>query len=312
MEAVFLIKMTLKDWFEKAQKENFAIGAFNVDNMDIFKAVCIAAQRKKSPVILEFSPGEVSYFGLENIVDLVVNARAEFKIPIFLNLDHAKKVEDCLEAIKLADSDPGSEKKLRSGIDGSFDLIHFDGSELEFGENVKNTKKVVEAANNVGVLVEGEVDKILGSSEVHNEDVDLKTLADFYTKPDKAIQFVEQTGVDVMAAVFGNVHGVFPTQPNLDFELLAKIKAAVPSTFLSLHGGSGIPADQVRQAIEVGGIVKVNVNTEIRQAFRDALSEKMDENPNEYTYYKLTSDVVMAVAAVVEAKIEVFGSAGRI
>lgn len=287
--------MTSKEWLTKAQSENFAIGAFNVDSLDIFKAICLAGQRKKSPLILEFSQGEVGYFGLKNIVDLVINAQEEYKIPILLNLDHAKKVEDCQAAI----GQPG------------FNIIHYDGSELGFGENAANTKKVTDSAHAKGLLVEGEIDKIGGSSEVHGEDIDLEEIKKSYTKPEEAKKFVEQTGVDVFAPVFGNVHGTFPNQPDLDFELLKRVREAVDETFLSLHGGSGIPAEQVKEAIKVGGIVKINVNTEIRQAFHDALGEKMGEEPNQYAYYKMTPDVINSVAAVVEGKIDVFGSSGK-
>ena len=127
---------------------------------------------------------------------------------------------------------------------------------------------------------------------VHNEEIDFEALHKSYTDPLKAARFVSQTGVDIMAAVFGNVHGVFPTQPDLDLDLLARIRKSLPNTFLSLHGGSGI--------------------SELRQEYKDALSEKMAENPDEYAMYKLVPDVILAVAAVVEAKIEVFGSAGRV
>ena len=287
--------MGARDWFEKAKRENFAIGAFNVDNLEIFKAVCLAASKMKSPVMLEFSPGEVSYFGLENIVDLVTNAREEYKIPILLNLDHAKKAEDC-----------------RKAIDAGFDDVHFDGSELSFEENIETIKSVVETAHARGLLVEGEIDRLPGSSEVHTDEVDLEALKKSYTKPEKAAEFVQKTGVDIFAAVFGNVHGTFPNQPDLDFDLLAKIREAIPNTFISMHGGSGIPADQVKKAIDVGKIVKINVNTELRVAFRDALSEKMGESPNEAAYYKLSPDMVETVAAVVEGKIGVFGSANRL
>lgn len=287
--------MTARDWFAKAQSEGFAIGAFNVDNLDIFKAICEAAAKKKSPVMLEFSQGEVGYFGLANIVDLVANAREHYDIPILLNLDHARKVEDCLAA----------------ALTGVFDDVHYDGSELGFLENVENTKKVVAAAHGKDLLVEGEIDRISGASEVHNEDLNLEALKMSYTDPERASKFILETGIDIFAAVFGNVHGTFPNQPELDFDLLKKIREALPSTFLSMHGGSGIPADQVKEAIKVGKIVKVNVNTEIRQAFRDALVEEMGENPEQSTYYKLTPDIVESVMAVVEAKIDVFGSEGK-
>lgn len=287
--------MTAREWFKKAQAENFAIGAFNVDNMDIFKAVCLAAKNKKSPIMLEFSLGEVSYFGLKNIVDLTINAREEYRVPILLNLDHAKKVEDCIAAVEQA----------------GFDDVHFDGSELPFEENVQGTKKVVERAHKKGLLVEGEIDKISTLSEVHNEEIDLALLKKSYTDPEKAAKFVKETGVDILAAVFGNVHGIFPVQPDLDINLLSKIREAVPSCFLSLHGSSGIPADQVKTAINAGKIVKVNLNTELRVAYREAIGEELSENPEEYASYKLANDVIMAVAAVVEAKIDVFGSAGK-
>ena len=185
-------------------------------------------------------------------------------------------------------------------------------AELPFEENVEETKKVVNSAHKKGLLVEGEIDKIAGSSEVHEEELDIKLLKEAYTDPQKAAKFVKETNADILASAFGNVHGTFPVQPDLDIALLERIKEAVGETYLSLHGGSGIPQDQVKEAIRVGKIVKVNVNTEIRKAYYDAISEKMNENPNEYASYKLASDVIMAVAAVVEAKIDVFGSAGKI
>lgn len=303
--------MTAREWFQKAQEENFAIGAFNVDNLEIFRAVCMSGKKKKSPVMVEFSLGEVGYFGLANIVDLVGNAREEYKIPILLNLDHAKKVEDCLAAIDASSRANSSTPGVSLGANAGFDLIHFDGSELSFEENIEATKKVVEAAHAKGLLVEGEIDRLPGSSEVHTEEVDLELLKKSYTNPERAAEFVKATGVDILAPVFGNVHGTFPNQPELDFGLLAKIREALPATFLSMHGGSGIPADQVREAIKVGRIVKINVNTELRQAFKDALGEELGENPEQSTYYKLAPDIVEAVMAVVEGKIDVFGSAGK-
>ncbi len=287
--------MTAREWFQKAREENFAIGAFNVDNLDIMRAICEAGRKMKSPVMLEFSAGQVGYFGLANIRDLVGNAREEYGIPVLLNLDHSKNVENCLAA-----------------IENGFDDVHFDGSELPFDENVREAKKVVVAAHAKNLLVEGEIDRFSGSSEVHSEELDIENLKKSYTDPKAAAKFVNETGIDIFAAVFGNVHGTFPNQPDLDFELLAKIRKAFPDTFLSMHGGSGIGAKQVREAVKVGGIVKVNVNTEIRAEFADAMSEKLLENLPEKVYYKLAPDVVTAVAAVVEGKIGVFGSGGKI
>jgi len=286
--------MTAHEWFERAEKENFAIGAFNVDNLEIFKGIVTAAKNKSSPVMVEFSPGEAAYFGLKNLVDMVINAREEYRIPILLNLDHSRTVEDCRAAV----SQPG------------FDDVHFDGSDLEVEENIKKAKEVVGAAHAKGIIVEGEMDKLGGSSEVHEEQVDEAILRQSYSDPKRASRFVEETGVDIFAAVFGNIHGTFLTQPDLDIALLTQIKGALPETFLSLHGGSGIPAEQVKQAIKAG-IVKVNINTELRIAYKDALVEKLGEHPNEYKIYSFSEEIATAVSAVVENKIEIFGSAGK-
>lgn len=283
--------MTAREWFTRARKEGFAIGAFNVDNLEILNAICSAAKSKNSPVMLEFSQGEVGYFGIDNIVDMVANARVQFKIPILLNLDHAKKVEDCMRA-----------------VDVGFDDVHFDGSELVYEQNVEQAKEVVGVAHKKGLLVEGEIDKIVGSSEVHTEEVDMEAIKTSYTDPERAKKFVLETGVDIFAAFFGNLHGTFPVEPDLDLELLSKIKDALPETFLSMHGGSGISAEQVKEAIKIGGVVKINVNTELRKAFRDALDEQVEAKPEEATYYKMTPDIVNSVMAVVEGKIDVFGS----
>lgn len=291
--------MNARNWFDKARKEQFAIGAFNIDSLEIFKAVVMAAQAKKSPVMVEFSSGEVGYFGLENIVEMVRNARREAAIPILLNLDHGKPKEAVLKAVNL------------SGEGEGFDDVHFDGSDLEFEKNMSETKEIVEGAHKKGILVEGEIDKVAGSSEVHTEEIDLEKLKEFYTKPEKAKEFVAQTGVDIFSPVFGNMHGTFSVEADLDLELLAKIKEALGETLLAMHGGSGIAAVQVKEAIKVGGIVKINVNTELRTTYKEALEEKLGEKPDEYKIYDLMPDVIRTVAAVVEDKIDVFGSAGK-
>lgn len=287
--------MTSKDWFLRAQKESFAIGAFNIDSLEIFKAVLVAAKNKKSPVIVEFSPGEMGYFGIKNIVDMIVNAREDYPVPILLNLDHGRERTDLMQAIDL----PG------------FDNVHFDGSHLSISENIKMAKEVVDAAHKKGLLVEGETDKISGSSEVHTEDLDLEEIKKSYTDPQKAAKFVEETGVDIFAPFFGNLHGTFPNEPALDMVLLSKIKEALPSCFLSLHGTSGISAEQIIEAVRVGKIVKANINTELRVAYRDALAEKLEEKPGEYKVYDLMEDVILAVVAVVEGKMDVLGSSGK-
>lgn len=286
--------MNAKEWLQKAQDEGFAIGAFNVDNLEIFKAVVAGAKAKKSPVMMEFSDGEVKFLELHNIVDLVKNAQEKEGIDILLNLDHSPE-----------------QAKVEEAIEAGFELVHFDGSKKPYDENVQITKTLVPKAHAKGLTVEGEIDHIAGSSNVHKEQITLDEIKDGFTKPEKAKEFAAETGVDIFAAFFGNVHGVFPVQPNIDLELLKRVRVALPDTFLSMHGGSGISDEEVRQAVQAG-IVKVNVNTEMRRAFRDNLEKALKENPDQYAVYKIMPDVIVAVQKVVEHKIEVFGSAGKL
>lgn len=288
--------MTIKDWFEKAKREDWAIGAFNVANLETFKAIVEAAAEKKSPIIIESSPGETDWMGAENVVDIARNYQDEYQIPIFVNLDHAETLAQCME-----------------GIEIGYDLIHFDGSALSFDENVNITKQVVAEARKKGLLVEAEIDRMARkSSEVYKEQISADELKKTFSDPQKVKEFVGITQIDIMAALFGNIHGIFPTQPPLDFELLLQIKQAIPDTFLSLHGGSGIPNNEVRKAIEIGKIVKVNINTEMRKAFRETLEDELEENPDEYATYKLMPDVVASVKKVVSDKIGILGSGDKL
>lgn len=287
--------MIAREWLQKAKEEKFAIGAFNVGNLETFKAVVQAAANKKSPVIIESSPGETSWMGAGNIVDLARNYSADFEIPVLVNLDHAEKLEECQRAIAVG-----------------YDLIHFDGSKLPYEENLTILKQVVQLVHAKGLTVEGEVDYITGSSEVHQGSAVAEALKGHFTNPQKAKQFVDSSGLDILAAFFGNVHGVFSSgDENLHLDVLEKIAALLPDTYLSLHGGSGIPDEQIKEAI-ARGIVKVNINTEIRQAFKNNLEQVLKNNPQEYALYKVEPVVVEAVQKIVEHKIEVFGCANRI
>lgn len=286
--------MTARDWLKKAKSEKFAIGAFNVGSLETFKAIAQAAANKKSPVIIESSPGETKWMEAENIVDIAKNFSQEYGIPILVNLDHAETLEDCQNAIEVG-----------------FNLIHFDGGKLSFEQNVEITKKVVELSHGKNLLAEGEIDHIQGSSEMHSGSAEAEASKAKFTDPEKAKEFVAKTGVDIFAAFFGNVHGVYSGgDENLNLELLKRIADAIPNIFLSLHGGSGIPDNQVKTAINLG-IVKVNVNTEMREAFRKSLEIVLKDNPEELALYKVEPPVVAAVQKVVEWKMEVFGSVNK-
>ena len=287
--------MSAKDWLQKAKDEKFAIGAFNVGNLETFKAIAQAAANKKSPVIIESSPGETKWMEAENVVDIARNFSSEYGIPILVNLDHAENLEEC-----------------QIGIEAGYDLIHFDGGKLPFEQNIEIVKKVIELAHNKGLTVEGEIDHIQGSSEIHQGSATQEAAKGIMTDPQKARQFVQGSGVDIFAAFFGNVHGVFSEgDENLHLDLLEQIAQAIPQTFLSLHGGSGVPDDQVQRAIQLG-IVKVNVNTDMREAYRKSLVQALKNSPEELALYKVEPPAIEAVQKVVEHKIDVFGSSGKV
>lgn len=285
--------MTARDWLEKAKNEKFAIGAFNVGNLETFKAVVMAAANKKSPVIIESSPGETDWMGAANIVSIAKNYSEEYGVPILVNLDHSTKLEECQKAINVG-----------------YELIHFDGSKLPYEENVAITKQVADLSHAKGLTAEGELDHIGGSSTVHQGSAIEEAAKVPMTEPEKAVEFVKATGIDIFAAFVGNVHGLYVgAEKKLDVD---RVKAIADATgvFLSLHGSSGIPEDQVRAAIQ-NGIVKVNLNTEMRQAYRDTLEKVLTEN-KEYAMYKTMGPVIDAIRELVEHKIELFGSAGKI
>lgn len=286
----------IRYYFEKAQRKGFAIGAFNAANIETFKAIVAAAQNLKSPVIVESSSGETAYIEGENLVDLVGNTREKTNLPIFLNLDHAQDL-----------------RLIKKLIHAGYDLIHYDGSTLPLKANMRNTKRVVEMARKArkGILVEAEIDHITGSS-IPRLDKSIKSIQNQgrYTDPDQASQFVRLTHVDTLAVFVGNVHGVYREAPMLDLDRLERI-AKKTNSFLSLHGGSGITPAMIKNAIKVGGIVKINVNTELRMAYRNTLEGVLDKS-EEVAIYKLMPPVIEAVQKVVEAKIKIFGSAGQI
>lgn len=268
----------LREQFAKANQGGWAIGAFNVATLEPVKAVVAAGAKRKVPVILEMSPNEAEFLGVETLAALVATYRGEKRAPLFLNLDHAQD----LEIIKLA---------LTTG----FDMVHFDGSSLPPEENIARTKEVVKLAHEQGALVEGEIDAAKGGSVVH-VGVPEKIL----TSPEQAADFVTRTGVDLLAVFFGNLHGVYRGE-SLDLGHLEKIKQAV-KCFLTLHGGSGLSGEDLRGAVQ-RGIVKVNINTELRLAWSESLRQSLVQNPEEIVPYRILPSVVEDITAVVEEKL---------
>lgn len=285
--------MTARDWFERAKKEKFAIGAFNVGNLETLQAIVRAAAIKKSPVIIEASPGESEFMGYDNLVDLVENYR-KAGTEIILNLDHATEFE-----------------KVKEAFDAGFDYLHFDGGKLEFEENVTIATQVVQMAHPKGIMVEGEVDHITGSSAIHTDvQVETEQAKGNYSDPGKAKEFVTRTGVDTYASFIGNAHGLYANEKRLDLNRLKEIKDALPNTYLSLHGGSGVNQEDIKGAIEIG-INKINVNTEMRNAYRKELEVELQKS-DEVAMYKLYPEITREVQNVVEDKIDLFGSGGKV
>ncbi len=276
--------------YKRARKEGFAIGAFNTSDLNITKAIIEAAEELRSPVIIETSEGEIDFLTPEISAAQVKALAAKAKVPVVLHLDHGKKFETVVEAIK-----------------NGYTSVHLDGSSNPYDLNVSLTKNTVQFAHEKGVAVEGEIGHIAGSSESHEHkiEIDIESL----TNPMDAKNFVKETDVDVLAVAIGNIHGVYANPPQLDFERLAEIDKKV-KCFFSLHGGSGIPKNQIQRAIKMG-VVKVNVNTELRMAFHDGILHEFEVHPEEVIPYKYLPAGTEAVKKVVENKIKLFGSVGK-
>lgn len=281
---------------QRSRTQKFAVGAFNIDNQETLIAVARAAQKLNAPVLVEVSDGEVKALGIENIRDMVDNYREEYGVEMFINLDHSPSVEACKKA-----------------IDAGFEFIHIDISQANHDateeEIIAKTKEVVEYAKFTGALVESEPHYFGGSSNVHKEEIDYDEIKKTFSTPEGAKRFVEATGIDTFAAAVGNLHGKYPVPKELDIELLKEIRASIDCQ-ISLHGGSGTPLHYFEEAAKAG-VSKININSDMRYAFRTVLEKSLQENPDEFAVVKLMDDVKDAVQAVVEEKIRAFGSAGK-
>lgn len=283
---------------QRARQQNFAVGAFNIDNQETLIAIAGAAQKLNSPVLIEVSDGEVEAMGLENIRDMVDNYREEYGIEAYLNLDHSPSVEACKRA-----------------IDCGYEFIHIDISQANKDasdeEIIAGTKEVVEYAKFTGAIVESEPHYFGGGSNVFETAIDYETIKKTFSTPEGAKKFVDETGVDTFAAAIGNLHGKYPVPKELDLDLLGRVHDALGSHVnISLHGGSGTPLHYFEEAAKKG-ISKININSDLRYTFRKTLEKVLADNPKQYAVVKLMPEVYRAVQVVVEEKITAFGSAGK-
>lgn len=287
-----------RELMRRTVKENFAIGAFNIDNQETLIAISKAAQKLNSPVMVELSKNEVSSIGLYNVRDLVDNYKKEYGIEMYINLDHSPTLEDC-----------------KAAIDAGYEFIHIDVSQERHNateeEIITITKQVVDYAKFTGALVESEPHYFGGSSNVFKEAIDYEEIKKTFSTPEGAKWFIEQTGIDTYAAAIGNLHGKYPVPKILDLDLLQRIRDAIgEESLISLHGGSGTPLHYFQGAAKIG-VSKININSDLRYTFRTTLDKVLAENPDEYAVVKLMPEVCDAVQAIVEEKINAFGSAGK-
>lgn len=306
--------VTTTEMFKKAYKEEYAIGAFNVNNMEIIQGIMEAAGELRSPVILQVSNGARKYAGHNYIVKLVEAATMQYKdIPVALHLDHGADFEMC-----------------KSCIDGGFTSVMIDGSQYSFKENIELTKKVVDYAHERGVVVEGELGQLAGVED------DVNVEHHSYTKPEEVEEFVSKTGVDSLAIAIGTSHGAFKfkpgTKPQLRFDILEEVSKRLPEFPIVLHGASsvsakyvdiinsnggklkdavGIPEDMLRKAAK-SSVCKINIDSDIRLAMTAGVREALVENEDMFDPRVYLKQGRAYVKELVEHKmINVLGSNGK-
>ena len=279
--------VTAKEMLQKARESKYAIGAFNVENMEMVMAVLAAAEAKNSPVIMQTTPGTIKYAGVDYYYANVAAAAKRSSVPVVMHLDHGDSFQRAMAA-------------YRAG----YTSIMIDGSKLPFEENIDLTKRVVDACHPGDVYVEGELGKVGGKEDDLEGDDDNP-----YTDPEEAKIFVEKTGVDYLAIGVGTAHGVYKGIPKVNTDLIATIHDMVEVP-LVLHGTSGVPDEQVITAVK-NGICKVNYATDLRIAFTRGAKEFMAEHPEAFDPKKYSKQGMAEVQKYVEQKIEVCGSVGK-
>lgn len=305
--------VTTKEMFEKSMKEKFAIGAFNVNNMEIIQGIVDAAAKQNSPVILQASSSAIKYARIPYLRKMIEAALEEHDIPVALHLDHGPDFETC-----------------KMCIDNGFTSVMIDGSKYDFEENVALTKKVVDYAHSKGVVVEAELGKLAGIED----DVNVADSDAMYTDPEQAREFVERTGCDSLAIAIGTSHGAykFKGEAKLRFDILHKVKELIPNTPIVLHGAStvipelvemcnnnggnipgakGVPDEILHQA-SLEGVSKINVDTDLRLAMTGAIRKVFIENPEVFDPRKYMAPARDLIQETVEHKIrDVFCSSNK-
>lgn len=280
--------VTTKEMLLDAQKNHYAVGAFNVENLEFVMAVLAAAEETKSPVIMQTTPGTIKTAGLDYFYGMVAAAAARTDVPVALHLDHGDGYDRCMQA-------------FRTG----YTSVMIDGSHESFEDNIALTASVARAGAAMGVPVEAELGKVGGKEDdgpaVEGENP--------YTDPEEAREFVERTGCTSLAIGVGTAHGVYTETPHIEQEVVKAIRAAVDVP-LVLHGTSGVPDEHVAEAVK-NGICKVNYATELRQAYTKGYMAFMAENPGVFDPKKPAKQGMAEITNIVKVRMENLGSVGR-
>lgn len=281
-----LVSMT--EMLNKAKEEKYAVGQFNINNLEWTQAVLQAAKDSNSPVILGVSEGAAKYQGGFKVIAAFVNALIEemdVQVPVALHLDHGQSFENC-----------------KSAIDAGFSSVMIDGSHHSIDENIKMTQEVVAYAQTKGASVEAEIGTVGGDEDGVIGGIN-------YADLDECVRMVKEANIDALAAALGSVHGEYQGEPVLGFTEMEAISEATGKA-LVLHGGSGIPEDQIKRAISLGH-AKINVNTECQQVFTKAVRETLDAQPKAYDPRKFITPGREAITKVVSEKMAEFGSTNK-
>ena len=278
--------VTSKEMLLKAQQGGYAVGAFNAENMEMVKAIIQAAEELKAPVMIQTTPSTIKYGTLETYQAIVAAEAAKASVPVCLHLDHGSSFDLAMKALK-----------------AGYTSVMIDGSKLDYEGNIEVSKKVADVAASMGIPCEAELGKVGGKED------DLVAVADTNTDPREAREFVERTGVTSLAVAIGTAHGLYKGEPKLDFDRLVEIRKKVDIP-LVLHGASDVPDELVKKAIKLG-ICKVNVATDLKIPFSNAVKKYFKENPDANDPRKYMTPGKQAMKEIVKHKIEVCGSLNR-
>ncbi|MBA4493452.1 ketose-bisphosphate aldolase [Paenactinomyces guangxiensis] len=277
-----------REMIAHAYENGYAIGAFSAHNAETIQAILWAADEEQAPIMIQVGQRVIHHIGLEAMKRMIEEFAREVTVPVCIHLDHSRQIEQTFKAIQL-----------------QFQSVMFDGSALPFAENAAITRKVVDVARALGIGTEGEIGKIGGTED----DITVAEEDAMLTTAEEAVRFVEATDVDYLAVSFGTAHGIYKKTPKLAFERLEEIREVVRRPIV-MHGGSDVPDDQVRRAISLG-VAKINVDTELRQAFTRGMLNVLESNPEEYHLAVSLGEGRNVMKQKVQEKIRLFGSSGK-